>query len=369
MIRVLHIVTRMDRAGLETFLMNVYRKINREKVQFDFLVHCPDEADYDEEIRSLGGRIFHVPPFNPLNPNYWVEVFSTLRQLHPEDSIVHSHIDALSAIPLFLAACAGFQTRIAHSHTASFDKDWKYYVRRFLSIPIPWIATDLFACGDAAGKNIFGDNSNYHIVTNGVDVESFRFDFQVRNQVRRSIGAENKKVVIHVGRFVPLKNHSFIIKELVEKAHYTEEVLFLLVGDGPDRAMLEKYCRERGLVNRVRFLGVRDNIPRLLQGADVFVLPSLFEGLSVAIVEAQSAGLPCLISNTIPKDCFITDLVQALPLGCPDDWIRAIDTAQSSNRAIYAEKMSEAGFDIGKTAKWLQDFYLEHSKDSQRGVS
>lgn len=343
--------------------MNVYRKINREKVQFDFLVHCPDEADYDEEIRSLGGRIFHVPPFNPLRLRYWIGVYWMLKRLRSEDSVVHSHLDSLSAIPLFLAACAGYKTRIAHSHTSFFslNRDWKYYAKRLLAIPIPWIATDLFACGVTAGKAIFGGKSKFQIITNGIDVKKFQFNPKVRETVKKDFGAENKKIAIHVGRFYPVKNHSFIIKELIENVHYTKDVLFLFVGDGPDRAYFEAYCKKNGLQKRVRFLGVRNDIARLLQGADVFILPSLFEGLSIAIVEAQSAGVPCLISNTISKDCIITDLVQPLSLDEPQNWVKAIDTVGSPNRAKYAMRVTVAGFNISKTSQWLQEFYLSKS--------
>lgn len=358
MIRVLHIVTIMNRGGLETFIMNVYRKIDRSKVQFDFLVHKKEKGAYDQEIQELGGRIFHVGSFNPVNPKYYIEVFTILKSLRKEVSVVHSHLDTTSAIPLFLAKCAGYNRRVAHSHSSSVDKDWKYYIRLLLAYPIRFIATDRFACGIDAGKFIFGKKLSFRVITNGIDVRKFSFNDNIRQVVRKELGVTDQKVVIHVGRFFPVKNQEFIVKQLCENAHYSKEVIFVLVGDGPQREKIEAYCKKRHLEERVKFLGVRRDVSRLLQGADVFIFPSLFEGLSIAIIESQTAGLPCLISDTIPKDCFVTDLVKALPLDNESAWIKAIDQAETFKRNTYAEKMEEKGFDIKNTAMYLQKFYL-----------
>ena len=359
MVRVLHIVTKMDRAGLETFLMNVYRNIDRKQVQFDFLTHRSEEGAYDREILSLGGRIYHVTYFNPLNPKYYAQLYSVLKRLYSENHIVHSHIDALSFIPLFLAKCIGYKIRIAHSHTSSFDKDWKFLIRYVLSLLIPFVATHLFACSRDAGRYVFGKFSKFSVIKNGIEVERFRFNPCVRNIIREKLGFDNKKVIIHVARVFPPKNQFFIIKNLCEKGHYSHDVLFLFVGDGPKKEFFEKYCVNKGLSEKVRFLGARADIPQLMQAADVFVFPSLFEGLGIAIIEAQSAGLPCVISDSIPKDCFITQLVKGISLKEPTDWVRAIDSAYESNRGIYASKVIEAGFDIRNTALWMQRFYLE----------
>ena len=358
MIRVLHIVTIMNRGGLETFIMNVYRKIDRSKIQFDFLVHRDEEGAYDKEIFSLGGRIFHVRAFNPINLKYYIQLYHVLKTLRNEVSVIHSHLDTTSAMPLFLAKCAGYDRRVAHSHSSSVDRDWKYFIRLVLAYPIRFLATDRFSCGIDAGKFIFGRKSKFQVINNGIDVKEFAFNEDIRQAVRRELGITNQKVVIHVGRFYPVKNQEFIVKQLCENASYSEKVIFVLVGDGPDRKRIEKYCRERKLMEKVKFLGVRNDISRLLQGADVFVFPSLFEGLGIAVIEGQASGLPCLVSDTMPKECVVTDLVKVLPLLDTNAWINNIESTKNNNRYGYNKIIKKNGYDIKETTFFLQEFYL-----------
>lgn len=364
MIRILHIVTIMNRGGLETFIMNVYRKIDRSKIQFDFLVHRNEEGAYDQEIFSLGGRIFHVGAFNPINPKYYIQVYCVLKMLRNEVSVIHSHLDTTSAIPLFLAKCIGYDRRVAHSHNSSVDKDWKYFIKLLLAYPIRFVATDRFACGIDAGKFIFGQKSKFKVINNGIDVKAFAFNENVRQMVRRELGVTDQKLIIHVGRFFPVKNQEFIVKQLCENVNYSKEVLFVLVGDGPDRERIESYCKERNLCNKVKFLGVRSDVSRLLQGADIFVFPSLFEGLGIVLIESQAAGLPCVVSDTIPEDGIVTDLVRVLSLDNIKSWISAIDRVKNENRSSYAKEVISKGFDIQQTAQYLEKFYINFNSRS-----
>lgn len=361
MIRVLHIVTVMDRGGLETFIMNVYRSIDRTKIQFDFLVHRNSEGAYDKEILSLGGRIFHVRKFNPLNVKYYNDLFRILKMLRSDHSIVHSHLDATSAVPLFLAKLAGYKNRIAHSHSSSADKNWKYLAKLVLAYPIRFLATDLFACGIRAGKFIFGDKTKFKIICNGIDVNVFSFNDRIRNEVRRELNVENKKVIMHIGRFFSVKNQKFIVENLCGNIKYNQDVIFVLVGDGPDRKKIEEYCKGRNMENKIKFLGTRGDISRLLQGADLFVFPSLYEGLPLTLVEAQTSGAKCFISDSIPDDCILTDLIEKIPLDDINRWIYCInmnDGTDLSKRYKYSAVIRDKGFDVIDTAVYLQKQYI-----------
>lgn len=361
MIRVLHVVTIMNRGGLETFIMNVYRKIDRSKIQFDFLVHRDSKGDFDQEILSLGGRIYHIRKFNPLNFKYYKELFCILRLLRDEHSIVHSHLDAISAIPLFLAKLLGYKNRIAHSHNSSADKNWKYVIKLALAYPIRFVATDLFACGIDAGKFVFGSKAKFEVIYNGIDVKTFSFNELIRDEIRRELHVEKRKVIMHVGRFFGVKNQKFIVKKICENIKYDEDVVFILVGDGPDRKELEDYCKKRNMVDNIKFLGVRDDVSKLLNAADLFIFPSLFEGLPLTLVEAQASGIKCLISDSIPDDCILTDLIRKLSLDDVNSWIYHINKDKGTDfvkRYKYAEEIKNHGFDVIDTAVFLQNKYI-----------
>ena len=361
MIRVLHIVTVMDRGGLETFIMNVYRNIDRTKIQFDFLVHRKSEGAYDKEILSLGGRIFHVRKFNPLNPKYYKDMFCILKMLRSGNSIVHSHLDATSSVPLFLAKLVGYKNRIAHSHSSSADKDWKYLAKLFLAYPIRFFATDLFACGVKAGNFIFGNKTKFQIIRNGIDVNAFSFNDCIRKKIRKELNIENKKVIMHIGRFFSVKNQKFIIENLCDNIKYNQDVIFILVGDGPDRRKLEEYCKEKSIEHKIKFLGTRDDISRLLQGADLFVFPSLYEGLPLTLVEAQTSGVKCFISDSIPDDCILTNLIEKIALDNIDEWIYRLNMNNGTElleRYKYAGEIKNRGFDIADTVSYLQSKYI-----------
>lgn len=361
MIRVLHIVTIMDRGGLETFIMNVYRNIDRTKIQFDFLVHRNMEGAYDKEILSLGGRIFRVRNFNPLNYKYYNDLYHILKLLRSDHPIVHSHLDATSAIPLLLAKLIGYKNRVAHSHSSSADKNWKYLAKLILAYPIRFLATDLFACGTKAGKFVFGNKTKFQIIRNGIDVNVFSFDEHIRKTVRKELNVEKQKVIMHIGRFFGVKNQKFIVKNLCENVKYDQDVVFILVGDGPDREGLEEYCKKTKMKDKIKFLGVRSDIARLLHGADIFVFPSLYEGLPLTLVEAQTSGVKCFISDSIPDDCILTDLIKKIPLDRIGEWRGHLNREKGtglSDRYKYADEIKSKGFDVIDTAMFLQNKYI-----------
>lgn len=357
-IRILQVVTYMGRGGLETMLMNYYRHMDRSRVQFDFLTHRQEKADYDDEIEHLGGKIYHLPRLVPWSMGYR-RALNQFFQSHPEYRIVHVHQDCLSSVILKAAQHNGVPVRIAHSHNSSQDKDIKYPVKLFYKRFIPRYATQLFACGEDAGRWMFG-GADFRILQNAIDVSAYQFHPEKRARVRSALRIPEENLVLgHVGRFSPPKNHLFLLDVFSSVHSQNSETTLLLVGDGELRPQIEQKIQDLGLGGSVILTGVRSDVPDLLQAMDLFVFPSLYEGLPVTLVEAQASGLPCMISSQIPGDCDLTALIHRISL--KDDvtvWAdKILETEQI--RPDTSATIIKAGFDIVQKAKWLQNYYLE----------
>ena len=358
-VRVLQVVTTMDRAGIETMLMNYYRHIDRSILQFDFLEHRAKRSDYDDEIEALGGKIYRLPRLNPLSKEY-LNALDKFFSEHPEYRIVHSHLDCMAGIPLKYAKKHGVPTRIAHAHNSNQNKNFKYPLKLYYKQSIPQYATDLFACGQEAGKWMYG-NHPFSVLNNAIDVKHFSFNKEVRKEVRNQLGIDESTLVLgHVGRFNPQKNHTFLIDIFNAVHSLRPDSKLLLVGQGELEKEIREKCNAMGILDHVVFTGSRSDVNRLLQAMDVFMQPSLFEGLSVAAIEAQAAGLPCLISDKVPMDCEKTEgLVCSVPLDAsPKDWAEKVLKAASIARRDTYPEISQNGFDIIENAEWLQNFYL-----------
>lgn len=313
MIRVLQCVNNMHRAGLETMLMNYYRNMDRTKIQFDFLMHRSEPSDYDAEIESLGGRIYRAPRLYPHNyPAYFAFMKKFFAQ-HPEYRIVHSHIDAMSYLPLLAAKRAGVPVRIAHSHSASLDLDLKYPLKQWFRFRLGGVATHCFACGEAAGKFLFR-GSAFQIVANGVEAAQFRYKEALRQEMRRELALEGKFVLGHVGRFTGVKNHAFLLEILERLLQTKPNAVLLLAGTGELQQSIQKKAAAMGISHGVRFLGNRADMDRLYQAMDVFVLPSLYEGVPLVGLEAQFAGLPCVFSDRVSPEVRFAENCCFLPL-------------------------------------------------------
>ncbi len=358
MIRVLHIVTYMGRGGLETMLMNYYRHMDRQQVQFDFLVHREFVADYDEEILSLGGKIYRFPRLVPWSRSYRNKLTAFLRE-HREYRIVHVHQDCLSAVALECAKDAGVPVRIAHSHNANQDRNLKYLIKLWYKPQILRYATDLIACGVEAGNWMF-DGAKYLLLGNAINAKVFQYDPYIREWIREELGLGESKTIGLVARFSPQKNHTFLLDIFQAVAARDQKAKLLLVGDGPLRQEIEDKIHKLHLDKRVVITGVREDVEALLQAMDVFVMPSLYEGLPLSVVEAQAAGLPCILSDAVPASSKITDLVQQLSLkASPEQWADVILCHVDTPRADMYDQIVRAGFDIGANGAWLQEFYLQ----------
>lgn len=361
-IRILQVVTYMGRGGLETMLMNYYRHIDRDLVQFDFLTHRNFRADYDDEIESLGGRIYRLPRLVPWSPAYH-KALNEFFSKHPEYRIVHVHQDCLSSIILKIAKKNGVPVRIAHSHSSSQEKDLKYPIKLFCKKFIPRYATDLYACGQKAGEWMF-NGKPFHILNNAIDATSYRYKAEIAESVRQRLGVSEDALVIgHVGRFSYPKNHVLLIDIFSEVHRRKPNTYLLLVGGGDLCPKVEDKVKSLGLENYVIFAGVRSDVPLLMQAMDIFVLPSLYEGLPVTMIEAQASGLPCFISDKVPLECKKTGLVTRISLQTPaEQWAEQILAARNTERKDTYAQIAAAGFDIVENARWLQNFYLEQWK-------
>jgi glycosyltransferase involved in cell wall biosynthesis len=356
-IRVLHVVTYMGRGGLETMLMNYYRNIDRTKVQFDFLVHRQEEADYDAEIKSMGGKIYRLPRLNPWSVSY-LRVLNKFFKEHPEYQIVHSHLDCMSGIPLKYAKKNGVKVRIAHAHSSSQTKDIKYPLKLLFKKKISNRASHMFACGQEAGDWMF-NGAKFRVLNNAIDAQKFIYQPNDARKIKKELGIEDKFVIGHVGRFAPPKNHDFLIDIFNEIQMIEKESVLLLIGHGEYYQKIQEKVKQLGLERKVLFMGLQSNVAEWMQAMDVFVFPSIYEGLPVTMIEAQAAGMPCVISDKVPIECKKTDLVTQLSLELSaKEWAKQILTFRETKKRNTYEQIVRAHFDIKENAKWLQDFYV-----------
>ena len=361
-IRILHVVTYMGRGGLETMIMNYYRHMDRSKVQFDFLTHRDFRADYDEEIESLGGRIYRLPRLVPWNKSY-LRALDAFFEEHPEYKIVHVHQDCLSSVILKAAEKHGVPVRIGHSHNSNQDKNLKYLIKMFYKRKIPTYATQLFACGRESGEWMF-DGASYRVLNNAIDSNQYKYNAELRVQIHSRLGIGNDTFVIgHVGRFHLQKNHTFLLDVFAEVKKQRPNSVLLLVGDGDLRSEMEQKAVTLGIADGVIFAGVRSDVADIMQAMDCFVFPSLYEGLGIVAIEAQASGLPCLASDGVPTECDITNLIEHIPLKAGAAvWAERILAQAGRPRRDTSEEIIRSGYDIEANAQWLQNYYLEQWK-------
>lgn len=362
-IRVLQVVTIMNRGGLETMLMNYYRKIDRSKIQFDFMTNRYERGHYDDEIEALGGKIYRMTPIKPGNYRKYFKELDKFFNEHREYKIVHSHINENSGFVLRAAKKAGISCRIAHSHLSDLKLDYKYPFRLYARKNLKGNVSDYFACSKRAGEWLFGkgisDSGKITVLNNAVDTNNFKINENIRNKVRKDLGIENKKVIGHVGRFNPQKNHEFLIDVFNEVYKKDKNTVLLLIGDGYLKEKIEEKVKKLGLCEGVKFLGVREDIPELMQAMDLFLFPSQFEGLAVVMVEAQAAGLKVITSTGVTKESNITNNVEFIDLKKEPSYWADIILKSDFKKKDMTKKIIEEGYDSTNNIKWLSDFYME----------
>ncbi len=355
-IRVLHVVGKMTRGGQETHLMDIYRHIDREKVQFDFIVHTPEKGEYDDEVRALGGKIFVVEKINQGIIRYIRSIRKIVKDNHYQIVTCHT-AHAAGFIVLLAAKQGGAPVRIAHSHNTSFGQPFLHKI----CIPLlNHFATDRFAVSVPAGIYMFGSKKPFTVINNAVDPAAFSFDKEKREKIRARFGFQNQLVLGHVGRMTKQKNHSFLLDIFAAVHEKDPDARLLLIGIGELESEIREKAEHLGLINHISFLGSRPDVADLMQAMDVFVLPSIYEGLGRVAIEAQASGLPCVLADTIPPEARIVSEITVLSLrDTPQKWAEAIFSCRGKERKSGAEEIRRAGFDIVKETEELQNFYLQ----------
>lgn len=361
MIRVLQVIESMDRGGAETMIMNLYRHIDRKKVQFDFIVHSKNKQEYLNEIRRLGGKIYYFEPYRVINctsyKKQWIHFFKT----HPEYKILHSHLRSYASIYLPIAKKYEVKT-IIHSHNISDGNGYKAAIKRYLQRNLCDKADYLFACSTEAGIWLYGkehiNGSNYYMLKNAIDVDEYIYSKKKRDFIRNEFNISNSANVIGtVGRLTEQKNPNRIIEIMRELVKLDKKILLLWVGTGKLCSYVQKKIDETKLNDNIILCGVRNDIASIMSAIDVFLLPSLWEGLPVVAVEAQASGLPCILSDTVTKEVQISDLVTYVSLDKNnDEWAKCI-VEMIGKRHDVSKTIVESGFDIRNTSSWLCSFY------------
>lgn len=368
MIRVLHSVSNMDRGGIETMLMNYYRHIDREKVQFDFIVNKPKPGDYDEEIHSLGGNIYLSPGLNPIKYGEYLKFAKRIFDSNPDIKIVHAHNEAMGLYALNGAKKSGIKVRIAHAHNTRIERDYKWLLKMFCKRFLASSATELWSCGRDAGIYFFG-KKNWErrgmIMRNAVETEKFAFNSMVRKNIRNKYNLENKTVIGHVGRFNIQKNHKRMLDIFREYLKMNADAVLMLIGEGELEEDTKKRARELGISEKTLFMGLRSDVGELYQAMDLFLMPSLYEGMPVVGVEAQAAGLPCVFSEEITDEVLLSNRSHRIPLA--DDniaWAKTMCNLLGceTDRTEGTEIVKKAGYDIKTEAKRIENLYIKLSE-------
>lgn len=360
MIRILQSVNIMDRAGLETMLMNYYKNMDHSKIQFDFLTHRSEIGAYENEIKEMGGRVYHAPRLYPQNYPQYFKYMKKFFEEHPEYKIIHSHIDSMSYFPLLAAQKSGIPIRIGHSHNSKLDRDLKYPIKYFALKRMPKVANVYFSCGKLAGKFMWG-NQIFKVIHNAIDLTKFEFNRSLRDQIRDKLNISDDTFVIgHVGRFNKVKNQLFLLDIFHEIVRKNDNSVMIFVGKGEDEDKIRNKIHDLKLDGKVIVLVDRADVYELYQVFDIFVMPSLFEGLPVVGVEAQANGLPCIFSENVSDEVLLTNNAERYSLTSnAKEWANKIlNTSIHRNEKALIE-LQKNGYDIKIEAKKLEEWYLD----------
>ncbi|MDO4153987.1 MAG: glycosyltransferase family 1 protein [Clostridia bacterium] len=357
------------KGGIEMLLMQVFRSVDRKDITFDFLTFC-EKCVFEEEILSAGSQVFHVTRrgVNPIKNRRELIAFY---KAHPNtyDFIWYHLSSASNCLPVVLAKKYTNAKIVCHSHGTSFDSRALFRPIHLLldKINNPKLlkCTDFcFACSQAAGDWLFkGSDKPITVIKNGISIEKHRYSEETRNRIRNEMQLNDSFVIGHAGRFCEAKNQPFIVDvfNAFQKTHPNS--LLLLAGEGETQTAVREQVERLGLTNQVRFLGFRDDFAALLQAFDLFLMPSLYEGLPISAIEAQTAGVPCLLADTITKETAITDLVNFMSLeDAPERWAERIAAIQEKTieRSKYVTVVSEAGYSDEQTVNDIVNFFLKN---------
>ena len=361
-LKVLQVFTILNRGGAETNLLNYYREIDRGKFQFDFLVHRQEEGAYEAEITQLGGHIYRLPQVHPKKLRTYKKAVQQFFQEHSDYQIIHGQCSELGVFIYEEAKKRKIPVIIAHAHNSKMDWDqkalfrilWKHTMRKYINA--------YFTCGYEAAVWLFGKKlaANSYQMNNAVNTDQFKFNSEIRTAKRLELNADKTHNFIHIGRFNVQKNHRFLIKIFSEIVKLNPESHLFLVGEGELKKEVIAQVETLDIASKVTFMGLRSDVAEILQAMDVFLFPSLFEGLPVALVEAQTSGICCVISTSIPKEAvLIPQNVATISLReTPQFWAEKILSSSATfTRKEVASQILEAGYDIRENALQLETQY------------
>ena len=359
-IRVLHILQRMEAGGTQALLMNLYRNIDRSKVQFDFLVEYPDKQFYDDEIEQLGGKVYYTSvrkDFNILK--FQKQIEKVLKE--NKYKIVHVHAYTIGYFALKTAKNCGVPIRIAHSHSNNMTNDYKKYIKKIMQKMYLLYATDFMACSKEAGNYLF-KNKKYLILNNAIDSKKFIFNPKIREKVRKELSLEDSFVVGHVGRFKKEKNHAFLLNVFSNIIRNKKNAKLLLIGSGSLENDIKNQINDMNLNNKVIILNNRSDVNELLQAFDIFIFPSIYEGLGIVAIESQAAGTPILMSNGVPDEAIISPISKKMSLDeSYENWAKeAIKLSKTNLKHTNMQKyIVDNNYDMNDVVNQIQDFYLK----------
>ena len=372
-VRILHVLGNTQLGGAESRIMDLYRHMDRERVQFDFLVHTDKEGYFDQEIKELGGRIYRVPRFKAYNYFTYRKAVKAFFQEHHEFRVVQGHITSTASIYLPIAKKAGIPVTAAHARSAGVDKGLKGDLTRLMRRDLSNKTDVMFTCSRLAGISVFGEKAveagKTIFIPNAIDCGAFDYNRTVREKIRKELGLEERYVIGHVGSFRYAKNHEYLLRVYAELCKGQGEsgkgqkqkgrsFALILLGEGSGMEGIKGLARELGIEEQVYFLGNHRNVEDYYQAMDYFVYPSRFEGLPGAVVEAQTAGLRCLISDTICEEVIVTDLVKAMDIQEePEKWAEQIRKTSEYERQGRRDEMEKVGFDVNAQVKIMTKFY------------
>ncbi len=363
-IRVLAIVCQLNPGGLENRLMDIIRSIDKSRVVIDVFTYREKPGLFDKEVKKMGGIVYYNPPLNVRNMFWYVHYFRRFLISHSEYKIVHAHQDAWCSVFCMGAYMARVPVRIAHSRTAISPKNLGHCVKNIIKIPTKKYANHYFAVSEKAGRWLYGDRmfnrGRVVIWPNAIDAKRFYYNEEVRKKVRNTNGWKGKYVIIHVGNYTYPKNHPFLLRIFNEVYKRDGEAVLVLVGTGDNSAInqIKKYIRENKLEKNVQILGSRNDVNELLQGADVFLFPSIFEGLPGALVEAQASGLPCVMSDVIAHEVKITpNLTERSLSDSSIEWAKDVLRYKGFQRKNTRKYIENKGFDVFSLSEKYCEFY------------
>ena len=357
-IKVLHVITGMGSGGAEMMIMNWYRNIDRSKVQFDFLLRSRENI-YADEIEKLGGKVYYTAEY----PRHYLknlsETLAFFKEHASEYSAIHVHCNALLYVNGFdIAKKYGIKTRIIHSHNTKAKNRIYGIVHKLNRGRVRRVATHFMACSSDAGKWAFNDKIKYDVLTNGIDAAKYSFNSDARERMRHDLGLGDSFVIGHVGRFLDVKNHKFLVDVFERMARKNDRAELVLVGTGPLEEEIKQIVADKGLSDRVHFLGVRKDVHELYSAFDCFAFPSKYEGMPVALLEAQTSGLPCIVSSAVSVDSVVTNFVKMLPIDDADVWAEKIYKTEPHCRENSWKQVESSGFGIASSTEKLQKCYL-----------